>query len=122
MVHFNRLKPCHLPMICQPSTPESNIEVPNTGVTPQPELSEDEMEPWVSYRQEFSMNSRPDQQSVSSESVSEQGSEPQDHHGQENVTAQPEATRGGSVSLQVILKAICAGLGPRLSIHMHSEK
>jgi len=59
-------------------------------------MSED-MEPWVSYQQEFSMNSQPDQQSVSLESVSEQGSEPQDHHGQENVTAQPEATRGGSV-------------------------
>ena len=38
------------------------------------------------------MNSQPDQQSVSSESVSEQ-----DHHGQENVTVQPEATQGGSV-------------------------
>jgi len=55
------------------------------------------MEPWVSYQQEFSMNSRPAQQSVSSELLSEQGSEPQDHHGQENITVQPEATRDGSV-------------------------
>jgi len=91
------LATCHLPENHQPSTPESNIEAPNTGVTTQTEMSEDEMEPWVSYQQEFSINSQPDQQSVSLESVSEQGSEPQDHHGQENITVQPEATRGGSV-------------------------
>ena len=41
------------------------------------------------------MNSQPDQQSVSSESVSEQASEPQDHHGQENVRVQPEVDQCG---------------------------
>ena len=51
------------------------------------------------------MNSQPDQQSVSSESVSEQ-----DHHGQENVTVQPEATQGGSVWGSRLCKTVCSRL------------
>jgi len=42
------------------------------------------------------MNSQPDQQSVSSKSVSEQGSEPQDHRGQENVTVQLDVDQYGN--------------------------
>jgi len=47
------------------------------------------------------MNSQLDQQSVSSESISEQ-----DHHGQENVTVQPEATQGGSVQGSRLCKTV----------------
>jgi len=51
------------------------------------------------------MNSQPHQQSVSSESVSEQ-----DHHGQENVTVQAEATQGGSVWGSRLCKTVCSKL------------
>ena len=50
------------------------------------------------------MNSQLDQQSVSSESVSEQ-----DHHGQENVTVQPEATQGGSVWGSIVCSRLLSG-------------
>ena len=77
IVHFNRLKPCHLQEnLHQLPTPE-----------PQTEISDDEIGSWVWYQQEPSPT--PDQQSVPSESG--QGSELHDH-GREEVT-----TRGGPV-------------------------
>ena len=93
VVHFNRLKPCHLQENHQPGTPLPVTEiVPPLGhsneVAPQSEHFEDEEEPWTYYQPESSPLVETDEQLESSESQ---------HDSQQTITPPPESTRGGLV-------------------------